>query len=275
MARYTKADCLAALRRAQEISGSSPTKREYRDLDILPSESTITSHCGSWNEAKREAGLKLRTDGREAKSVRSDYFETIDTTTTAYWLGMLFGDGSLMKRRYSYRVQLTLKKDDETHLRRYKRAIAAESGLIEDGGVYHLRVGNKQFAENLKEKGFTETKGVDGALPDLKRTELRRSFVRGLADADGYYGTNKFTITDNTAKRLQKLQSWLPVKSEIVHENVEDRSWAYLKVSIKRELIVLYLWLFPRGNKTEPAMARKREPAIITIRERVDGERFK
>lgn len=54
----TEEDCPDTLREATEILGSSPTKSEYESLDLTPSSTTILRIVGSWNEAKRRAGLE-------------------------------------------------------------------------------------------------------------------------------------------------------------------------------------------------------------------------
>lgn len=55
----TESECLAALRRAAERLGKSPTKAEYEELGLAPSSSTIIRMIvGGWNEAKEKAGLE-------------------------------------------------------------------------------------------------------------------------------------------------------------------------------------------------------------------------
>jgi hypothetical protein len=49
--------CLNALREAAERIGESPTKAQYETLELTPSSTTILRIVGSWNEAKRRAGL--------------------------------------------------------------------------------------------------------------------------------------------------------------------------------------------------------------------------
>lgn len=259
---YTDANCLDALRAAAEQLGRSPTRREYESMSIQPSARVISKRFGSWNEAKREAGLPLCRGGNPPKPVEEDYFERIDTPTKAYWLGFLFGDGSLVEREYGHRVQLTQRNEDADHLLKFKRTIRSENAIIADGDVRHLRVGNPTFVSHLREQGFTTTKSTDGKLPDLPSWSLRRGFIRGLSDADGHYGPDKWTITDNTTKRLHRLQSWIPFDSDIVEERRDTRSWAYLRVTGSRTLPALYHWLFPRGHQTEPAMMRKRDSAL-------------
>lgn len=265
--QYSRDDCLTALRKVRTILGESPSRRAYASLDISPSPSVIYNRFGSWDDAKRKAGLEPCKDGRSCKDVDSRYFRRIDGVNSAYWLGFLFGDGSIMGREYSYRVQLTIHNQDEPHLRRFKQAIGAENELVKDGDCLSLRISDAKFAENLIEKGFTTDKSYDGALPDIDSWDLKRAFVRGLADADGYFGDSKFTITDNTSKRLERLRAWIPVDYEIVHEEIDDRDWAYLRSSGKKDLLSLYTWLFPDGKSTEPALGRKKDIAVDFIRD--------
>lgn len=265
--RYSDENCLDALRAAAEQLGHSPARREYESLGNEPSATVISKRFGTWNEAKREAGLPICRGGHPPKPVNESYFDRIDAPSKAYWLGFLFGDGSLIERKYGCRVQLSQRRDDLNHLLKFKRTVRSENAIIEDGGTCHIRIGNPTFAANLRRHGFTSTKSTDGVLPDLETWSLKRGFVRGLADADGYYGQNKWTITDNTSKRLRKLQTWIPFESDIIEERYGDRSWAYLRVSGERAIPPLYHWLFPRGEQTEPAMARKREDAIRLLAE--------
>jgi len=179
-----------------------------------------------------------------------------------------------MHREYGYRVQLTLHKKDKPHLRKFKQAINAENKLVEDKNVFHLRVGDEEFAKNLIEQDFTEMKGRDGSLPQLESWDKRRSFIRGLSDADGFYGEYKWTITDNTSNRLQKLRNWIPLETEIVNEEYDGRSWSYLRVTGRDQLRVLYSWLFPEGIHTKPALTRKRDDVLDILRESMNEYDF-
>jgi hypothetical protein len=54
----TEAACLDALREAADRLGESPTKAQYEELGLQPASATILRQVGSWNEAKRKAGLE-------------------------------------------------------------------------------------------------------------------------------------------------------------------------------------------------------------------------
>lgn len=162
-------------------------------------------------------------------------------------------------------VQLTPGERDVDQLRRYRRAINSDNAIIEDRSKRYNRIGDQKFAEHHYEKGLTETKRTDGSLPDLSSWELRRPFVRGLADADGYYAPDKWTITASNDLRLKRLETWIPVELDIVRDEVENRSWAYLRTSRTHRITALYGWLFPRRDRTEPAMPRKKDVAFRVL----------
>jgi len=56
--RYSEQDCIESLQQAAEQLGHSPKIREYKNLDMLPSSSTVKRKFGSWNEAKEAADLE-------------------------------------------------------------------------------------------------------------------------------------------------------------------------------------------------------------------------
>lgn len=144
----------------------------------------------------------------------------------------------------------------------------AENAIIEDDDVRHIRIGDPEFAANLMDHNFTTMKGFDGTLPSLQAWFLRRGFLRGLSDADGYVGEHKWTITDNNTRRLRALESWIPFDADIVSEGYDGRTWAYLRVS--GVLPSLYHWLYPERGQTRPALARKRETAVSVVEHAVD-----
>lgn len=263
--QYSDEECLAALRAAATVLPEKYSRREYEAEELEPSSSIIVDRFGGWNAAKREAGLPVNRGGKRAKPVRERYFESIDSVPKAYWLGMLFGDGSMVVRESGYRVQLTQRAEDIAHLERFKRTLRAENAIVEDESVYHIRIGNRTFAEYLRAQGFTREKGTDGSLPELESWALRRAFVRGISDADGYCGVHKWTLTDANSRRLEKLRNWIPFETDVVEDGYEDKAWAYLRLSGRDTLPAFYHWLYPALHLTEPAMARKRETAVDTI----------
>lgn len=63
LAMTTEEECIAALRRAAEELGESPTKAQYEELGYTLASATIQRVLGGWNAAKEVAGLKTYTVG--------------------------------------------------------------------------------------------------------------------------------------------------------------------------------------------------------------------
>lgn len=71
-------ECIEALQRAADQLGKSPTKPEYEELDIRPSSSSIKRIIGSWNLAKKRAGLETysrSTGGGQPIQPKPDWIE--------------------------------------------------------------------------------------------------------------------------------------------------------------------------------------------------------
>src|SRR5438477_3226973 len=68
--RYTDEQILAELRASAERLGRSPTMREFAaDAETTVHPQTVIEHFGSWNEAKRAAGLVPRRFARREELV--------------------------------------------------------------------------------------------------------------------------------------------------------------------------------------------------------------
>jgi HNH endonuclease len=84
--RYSDADLLAELQACAERLGRSPTMREFAaDAQTLVHPQTVIEHFGSWNAAKREAGLLPRRFATrdELLQVLRDLGEELGRTPTA------------------------------------------------------------------------------------------------------------------------------------------------------------------------------------------------
>src|SRR6187455_345094 len=69
--RYSNEDILEQLRASAERLGRSPTMREFeQDAETTVHPQTVIQHFGSWNEAKRKAGLVPRRFAKPADLIR-------------------------------------------------------------------------------------------------------------------------------------------------------------------------------------------------------------
>lgn len=134
----------------------------------------------------------------------SDFFEVIDTPSKAYWLGFLYSDGCLTNKNI---IRITLKKEDEEHLHKFRKAISYTKNTVGFSSkktkdkIYHqcyftLR-DNKMYAD-LKDKGCVERKSLILSFPwDKMDKNLYSHFIRGYIDGDG-------CITCSTSGKAKK-----------------------------------------------------------------------
>jgi hypothetical protein len=145
-------------------------------------------------------GLERRTPGQAgaAKSrthiIDERFFERIDDPDKAYIVGFILGDGTLIARRSSKRLQIGLADDDGDLL----EAIAAHLGDISlvrrhipartpfERPKALLRIDSTRLVEDLMAVGIPLGK-KSGREPFLEFTSdwLTWSFIRGVSDADG------------------------------------------------------------------------------------------
>lgn len=88
---------LSSLRQAKEELGHSPTISEYKSLNISPSDSYIRRRFGSWNKAKKKAGLSRCLRGESIDDVPD-----IVNKTQTEWENLSHVYRSCLRKRVKY-----------------------------------------------------------------------------------------------------------------------------------------------------------------------------
>jgi hypothetical protein len=247
-------DCIDSLKKAADTLGHSPSRPEYSSLDISPHHATISKKCGSWNEAKEKANLDTVGAGG-TKGINESYFDEIDKPEKAYWLGFLYGDGSVHKSCKSIEVSLEVQTSDRDVIESYKEALESEHKIRDGDKKCGLGFCTESLVSDLESHGLTRDKTNSNSLPGLTDDNLQASFVRGLFDADGHWGEfSRFNITGSNKQRFEKMGDWLPVDFYI---NERGDGVYTFRVGGKDRLDRLKGWLYPNGGDTEPALTRK------------------
>ncbi len=136
---------------------------------------------------------------REAKyNIDHNYFEKIDTEDKAYFLGLLYADGSVAKKTNS--IKLSLKESDKHILDLFNKFLKNESPIRFTkktketySNMYSLMISSQKIKENLIDKGCVPLKTFllrwpcNTILPEY----LVRHFVRGYFDGDGCFSYRK------------------------------------------------------------------------------------
>lgn len=253
--KYTKEDCKQALLAASENVEGSLTKTKYRETtESGPGEWAIRQRFGSWNEAKNEAGLDLFSRNLSADY---GYFSDVSTPEQAYWVGFILGDGSVAPNGNGHLcLAINLNERDRHIIEEFRDAINSEHSISESGDEVRIALVNDEITTDLRKLGVDEAKTHSSSLPDFDKPPLRSAFVRGLGDADAHCQKSRYSITGANKERFQALAGWLPVEAK-VHSYSDNKH--RLRVTTHERVQHLRTWLYPDGERTTPALSRKKK----------------
>lgn len=120
-------------------------------------------------------------------TINENYFEKIDTEEKAYWLGFLYADGYIRKRKSS-ELKLKLSTKDKNHIEAFKISIESNSNIIDgvDNKIKYSYIGiySKKIVNDLISHGCINKKSLFIKFPAINN-ELERHFIRGYFDGDG------------------------------------------------------------------------------------------
>lgn len=129
------------------------------------------------------------------KTINNTFFDTINTESKAYYLGLLFADGSIKSK--SNRIELKLIEQDKDILSKFSNLILGQERLnyIEykkypyacknANNLYTFCVSNKSIKDALIKLGCTPNKSLTLKFPQNIPNELLKHFIRGYFDGDG------------------------------------------------------------------------------------------
>jgi len=150
--------------------------------------------------AKRYAG-KTNPKHHRTHNFNQAYFSDINTEENAYWLGMIYSDGSLCVdlKNKSYAVLLGLQESDKKHLEKICDEIGMEKETIlteiPNRDIFENKTNfcriaffSKQMVGDLQKIGVTSYKSYDACYPTKANIpdHLERRFWRGMIDGDGW-----------------------------------------------------------------------------------------
>lgn len=126
-----------------------------------------------------------------------NYFSVIDTERKAYFLGLIYADGSVIENKTGRQLQLslTLQEEDSYLLDEICKDIkpkkiiniANPPQIIENGWNKRavFKVSSDEICNSLIKLGCPPRKSVEGMyFPDIPK-ELEHHFIRGFFDGDG------------------------------------------------------------------------------------------
>lgn len=149
---------------------------------------------------KRLGYIFDRSISRRIYTLDRHFFNKIDTKEKAYWLGLIYADGS---NKISQRVfAIGLQECDKDILILFNKDINSNNTLKDYNKnrgpirkkMFYLMVHCKIFCEDLLKHGVFQNKTFTLNKPNINK-ELFPHFIRGYFDGDGGLVSNKHKIT--------------------------------------------------------------------------------
>lgn len=149
-----------------------------------------------------------------------DYFNVLDTTEKAYWLGFLAADGCVFHRtrpsrpNISKRLQLLLQASDRSHIERFRTAINSDHPISIVATTARLNIYSNHLCAGLAQYGVVQRKTRTMRFPDNIPTTLLSHYMRGYFDGDGcWYVPNlknaTFSVVSSNENFLAAFQQHL------------------------------------------------------------------
>lgn len=164
---------------------------ELYEQGMPPVQIAESCNCSISNITKRlkKAGIKFLRDYTTRRlplrinrhKVDETFFDFINTEAKAYFLGLMFSDGSVSKN------QFYIKLKDEDIILKFKEELKCDYPIIyreTPHKSYTLQVSSQTLCTSLIKLGCTPNKTKTIRLP-LIRDDLYRHFIRGFFDGDG------------------------------------------------------------------------------------------
>ena len=125
------------------------------------------------------------------------YFDNIDSPDKAYWIGFLWGDGSIYPERGDFKIELSIK--DKSHLEKFKECLESTHPIKDYPNYGHgfckelkgntssrFYISNKYIVKILSEKyGIVKNRTDFQKIIENVSQEYYRDLIRGLIDSDG------------------------------------------------------------------------------------------
>lgn len=194
----------------------------------------------------KKYNYKLRdySHSKRKYSLNENYFDEIDTQNKAYFLGLLYADGSNDTK--NNRITISLQESDKHILESFRTELQTNAPLdfLEYSkkketysNQYRLNIYNKHMSKRLEQLGMVANKSLLLEFPDFLDDNLVRHFIRGFFDGDGHvsnkaYCTNMVS-TYSFCQSVQKILSLINIKSKICNTWNPETSTRTLRMTNK------------------------------------------
>jgi len=129
---------------------------------------------------------------KQTRTIDNTYFENIDSARKAYYLGLLYADGTVSSNGNSF--QISLQERDKHLLEQFQKDLNSNHKLVfipyheknsNWQNQYCLSITNKNIHDSLIKHGMIPNKSLSLTFPNNLKEEYYPSFILGYLDGDG------------------------------------------------------------------------------------------
>jgi intein/homing endonuclease len=184
--------------------------------------------------------------GQRKYKVNDNVFDIIDSEHKAYFLGLLYADGSnIIDSRGNKRIQLSLYEEDKYLVDEFSKFTDFEGPvkLYEDKPSKYkslININSLHMSNRLSELGCGHNKTLNIKFPTLVPIELIHHFVRGYFDGDGCVGiyNRKNRSTPTATIQIVGTESFCQSLKELLNELGINSSVKNLSNTIVKCLVI-------------------------------------
>ena len=219
--------------------------------------------------AKKFGIYESKYTRKNKNEICEDYFNIIDNSHKAYWLGFIMADGNMYRYKDSDRLQFSIKiqQNDKDLLYDFandigfdKDKIALKEALRNETKLYYAEIKsyNKNFCNNLIKHGICPNKTGKETFPKKIPHEFKKDFIRGFFDGDGHISKECTEYATTSPKMVADMSTWFCSHNIFTTMNYVEKTNIFAirisKKSLKEFLnIVYYSGCFGLSRKVKEA----------------------
>lgn len=157
------------------------------NLSLTQISKELHIHKGRFTDYLKKQSVQI-VNKQNCHESYSSIFEKIDTEEKAYWLGFLYADGFVGNK--TNHIEIALATKDASHIEKFANFINFTGRLLVDDKRARITFRDKKMHDQLIKLGCTPNKSLTLQFPHESQVPaiLRKHFVRGYIDGDGYIG---------------------------------------------------------------------------------------
>lgn len=201
---------------------------------------------------KYNYGVRDNSHSKRKYTLNENYFDKVDTQEKAYFLGLLYADGSNDTK--NHQVTISLQESDKHILETFKSELGSNAPLELSkkkptfSNQYRLTICNKHLSEVLEHLGMVVNKSLILEFPNFLEKNLISHFIRGYFDGDGHvsgkYYITSIVSTISFCQAVQNILFSLNIESKINNTANLETSTRTLRMTKKLSCVKFLNYIY-------------------------------